>query len=106
MGRVAVLLTGALVVHQLTVHAQAGERRIAVLPMEASRVEWLVGGEESELFSNPGRFALLDSLVVVKLVVFLETEFDVDFTRVEFDPERFDSVDAIALVIGESRDLR
>ena len=65
MGRVAVLLTGALVVHQLTVHAQAGERRIAVLPMEASRVEWLVGGEESELFSNPGRFALLDSLVVV-----------------------------------------
>ncbi|MCB1725690.1 MAG: hypothetical protein KDJ39_18555 [Gammaproteobacteria bacterium] len=59
--------------------------------------------DDAESLIKTGR---LDSLVVVKLVVFLETEFDVDFTRVEFDPERFDSVDAIALVIGESRDLR
>ena len=59
--------------------------------------------DDAESLIKTGR---LDSLVVVKLVVFLETEFDVDFTRVEFDPERFDSVDAIALVIDESRDLR
>lgn len=47
----------------------------------------------------------LDSLVVVKLILFLETEFDVDFTMVEFDPDRFDSVDEIAKVIDESGNL-
>jgi acyl carrier protein len=48
----------------------------------------------------------LDSLAVTKMVMFLETDFDVDFARVEFDPERFDSVTEIAAVIAESRGLR
>jgi acyl carrier protein len=48
----------------------------------------------------------LDSLAVTKMVMFLETGFDVDFARVEFDPERFDSVTEIAAVIAESRGLR
>jgi len=45
----------------------------------------------------------LDSLAVVKLVTFLEADFAVDFAKVEFDPERFDSVEEIAGVIEESR---
>ncbi|MBP5987481.1 MAG: hypothetical protein KA538_09905 [Azonexus sp.] len=48
----------------------------------------------------------LDSLAVTKMVMFLETDFDVDFARIEFDPERFDSVTEIAAVIKESRGLR
>ena len=48
----------------------------------------------------------LDSLAVTKIVMFLESGFDVDFARVEFDPERFDSVTEIAAVIAESRELR
>jgi acyl carrier protein len=46
----------------------------------------------------------LDSLAVVKLVTFLETSFAVDFARIEFDPERFDTVAEIAAMIEESRD--
>lgn len=45
----------------------------------------------------------LDSLAVVTLVSFLETGFDVDFARIEFDPQRFDSVDEIAAMVEESR---
>ncbi|MCC7485375.1 MAG: acyl carrier protein [Burkholderiales bacterium] len=45
----------------------------------------------------------LDSLAVVKLVTFLETEFAVDFARVEFEPERFDTVASMAAVAEESR---
>lgn len=45
----------------------------------------------------------LDSLSVVKLVSFLEMKFGVDFTRVEFEPDRFDSVAEIEGVIEESR---
>lgn len=51
------------------------------------------------------RSGRLDSLAVTKIVMFLETGFEVDFARVEFDPERFDSVDEIAAVIAESRAL-
>jgi acyl carrier protein len=47
--------------------------------------------------------ARLDSLAVVKIVVVLESPFAVDFTRVEFDPHRFDSGDEIAAVVDESR---
>jgi acyl carrier protein len=46
----------------------------------------------------------LDSLAVVKLVTFLEMSFAVDFARIEFDPERFDTVAEIAAMIDESRD--
>ena len=45
----------------------------------------------------------LDSLSVVKLVSFLETTFGVDFTRVEFEPDRFDSVAEIEGVVLESQ---
>ena len=45
----------------------------------------------------------LDSFAVVKLVMFLETDFAVDFAQVEFDPQRFDTVDAIAGIVTESR---
>lgn len=47
----------------------------------------------------------LDSLAVTKIVMFLESTFDVDFARVEFDPERLDSVEEIAAVVEESREL-
>jgi len=45
----------------------------------------------------------LDSFAVVKLVMFLETDFGVDFARVEFDPQRFDSVDEMAAMVEEAR---
>lgn len=56
--------------------------------------------DDAESLIGSGR---LDSLAVVNLVGFLETVFDVDFDKVEFDPQRLDSVDEIAAVIEESR---
>ena len=47
----------------------------------------------------------LDSFAVVKLVMFLETAFAVDFARVEFDPQRFNTVSEIAGVVEEWRQL-
>jgi acyl carrier protein len=44
----------------------------------------------------------LDSLAVVKLVMFLETSFAVDFAQIEFDPQRFDSIDEIAAMVEEA----
>jgi len=55
---------------------------------------------DAESLIKAGR---LDSLAVVKLVTFLESAFAVDFARVEFDPERLDTVAEIAAVIEESR---
>ncbi len=57
---------------------------------------------DSESLIKAGR---LDSLSVVKLVTFLESDFGVDFTRVEFDPERFDSVSDIAAILEDARRL-
>ena len=51
------------------------------------------------------RTGRLDSLAVVNLVTFLESDFAVDFAKVEFDPHRFDTVDEIAAMIAESRSL-
>ena len=45
----------------------------------------------------------LDSFAVVNLVMFLETSFNVDFAKIEFDPERFDTVEEIAAMVDESR---
>lgn len=56
--------------------------------------------EDAESLIETGR---LDSLAVVNLVVFLESAFDVDFDKVEFDPQRLGSVDEIVSVIEESR---
>jgi len=58
---------------------------------------------DTESLIKAGR---LDSLAVAKIVMFLETAFAVDFARVEFDPERFDTVAEIAAVIEESRRAR
>jgi acyl carrier protein len=55
---------------------------------------------DAESLIESGR---LDSLAVVNLVVFLESDFGVDFDQVEFDPQRLDSVDEILAVIEESR---
>lgn len=57
---------------------------------------------DSESLIDSGR---LDSLAVVKLVTFLETAFDVDFTEIEFDPQRFDTVAGIEGLVEESRGL-
>jgi acyl carrier protein len=56
--------------------------------------------EDAESLIESGR---LDSFAVVNLVVFLESDFGVDFDKVEFDPQRLDSVDEILAVIEESR---
>jgi len=58
---------------------------------------------DTESLIKSGR---LDSLAVVKIVMFLESTFGVDFARIEFDPERFDTVAEIAEVIEESRGFR
>ncbi len=55
---------------------------------------------DAESLIKAGR---LDSLAVANIVTFLETAFAVDFTRVEFDPERLDSIAEIEAVIEESR---
>ena len=55
---------------------------------------------DAESLIKAGR---LDSLAVVKLVTFLESVFAVDFTQVEFDPERFDTVAEIAAMIEDAR---
>ena len=48
------------------------------------------------------RSGRLDSLAVTKIVMFLESRYRVDFARIEFDPDRLDSVNAILAVIAES----
>lgn len=58
-------------------------------------------GDDDSLVTS-GR---LDSYAVVKIVLFLESEFGVDFARVEFDPQRFDTVSEIAAIIAEARQL-
>ena len=56
--------------------------------------------DDAEALIETGR---LDSLAIVKLVEFLESTFDVDFDKVEFDPQRLGSVDEIASLIEESQ---
>ena len=55
---------------------------------------------DSDSLVKSGR---IDSLAVVKLVTFLESDFGVDFARIEFDPERFDTVAEIAAMVEDSR---
>ena len=57
---------------------------------------------DSESLVRAGR---IDSLAVTRLVMFLESTYDVDFDRIEFDPERLDTVAAIAAVVEEWRRL-
>ena len=55
---------------------------------------------DDEALLSAGR---LDSLAVVHFVMFLEEEFGVDFARIEFDPQRFDTVARVLEIIAESR---
>lgn len=70
-------------------------------------VEELLGEHDDRAAFGDGESLIkagrLDSLAVVKLVAFLETAFAVDFDRVEFDPDRFDTVAELAALVEESR---
>lgn len=46
---------------------------------------------------------LLESLMVVHLVVFIESEFHIDFSEVYFDQYMFDTIDNITKFIEEKR---
>ncbi len=42
---------------------------------------------------------LLDSLAIVKLLSYLEDEFDVEIDDADFDPENFETIKSIAALI-------
>jgi len=44
----------------------------------------------------------LDSLAAVEILVFLETRFAIDFTRIDFDIDLIQSIDAIVSLISAS----
>jgi acyl carrier protein len=43
---------------------------------------------------------LLDSLAIVKLLSYLEDEFDVEIDDADFDPENFETINSIAALIS------
>lgn len=43
---------------------------------------------------------LLDSLAIVKLLSYLEDEFDVEIDDADFDPENFETIGSIAKLIA------
>ena len=53
-----------------------------------------LGDEDSLIFS--GR---IDSLNVLEIVGYLEQEFRLDISELEFDPIRFDSLESIAALV-------
>lgn len=55
---------------------------------------------DQELLISGGR---LDSLEAVQLVVFLEDQFGVDFSRIDFDKSLLDSVDALVALAMPGR---
>ena len=46
---------------------------------------------------------ILDSLAIVKLVAYIEDEFDVEVPDSDFDPDNFESISAIAKLIERAR---
>ena len=52
--------------------------------------------DDEPLFSS-GR---LDSLDAVEMIIFVETEYGIDFSEINFDLLRLDTVDAIAALVG------
>ncbi|MCA9670757.1 MAG: acyl carrier protein [Myxococcales bacterium] len=46
---------------------------------------------------------VLDSLRIVKLIAFLDDEFGVEVTDDEFDPDNFETIDAIAKLVEEKK---
>lgn len=57
-----------------------------------------LGNDQSLLTSG-----VLDSLRIVKLIAFLESEFDVEVTDDEFDPDNFETIDAIAKLVTDKK---
>ena len=52
---------------------------------------------DSQLLSS----GLLDSLAIVKLLSFVEDEFDVEIADADFDPENFETLSRITTLIAE-----
>lgn len=52
-------------------------------------------GDDSLLSSG-----ILDSLAIVKLLSFVEDEFDVEIADADFDPENFETLNSIARLIA------
>jgi acyl carrier protein len=46
----------------------------------------------------------LESLAAVQMVAFLEQEFGVDFSNIDFETDRIDSIDLIATLCDEIRE--
>lgn len=46
---------------------------------------------------------ILDSLAVVKLLTFIEESFGVEITDDEFDPDNFETLDAIEALVAAKR---
>ena len=59
----------------------------------------IAGFSDSQSLFASGR---LESLAAVEVVVFLEQEFGVDFSKIDFQIDRIDSVDLIANFCEES----
>jgi len=59
----------------------------------------IAGFSDSQSLFASGR---LESLAAVEVVVFLEEEFGVDFSKIDFQIDRIDSVDLIANFCEES----
>jgi D-alanine--poly(phosphoribitol) ligase subunit 2 len=46
---------------------------------------------------------ILDSLAIVKLVSYIEDEFDIEVPDSDFDPENFETISAIVQLIERAR---
>ncbi len=45
----------------------------------------------------------LDSIAIVKLLTYIEQEFDVEISDADFDPDNFETIEAIATLIERVR---
>lgn len=59
------------------------------------------GFEDAESLFASGR---LESLAAVQLVAFLEEQFGIDFSNLDFEIDRIDSIDLIATLCDEVRE--
>ena len=57
-----------------------------------------LGDEDSLLESG-----ILDSMAIMKLITFLDEQFNVELTDEEFDPENFESLAAIDRLVEQKR---
>lgn len=54
-----------------------------------------LGSDDSLLSSG-----ILDSLAIVKLLAYVEEEFDIEIADADFDPENFETLNSIAKLIA------